>query len=64
MNNMENRIKREYDLLTENEKYRLMEQLEGKNLGTNDKYDKSFMEGILNIALEVTTIIAKVFHII
>lgn len=64
MNNMENRIKDAYSKMTIEQRYELMEQMEGKNLGANENADMDFMESIVNILLEGTTIIAKLFRII
>lgn len=64
MNNMESRIKYQYDRMTIEQKYELMEQLEGKHLGANENVDMDFMESIVNVLLECTTIIAKLFKII
>ena len=63
MNNMENRIKDAYNKMTINEQYKLMETLEGKNLGEQEG-DKDVIESITNILLEITTIVAKMLRII
>ena len=63
MNNMENRIKDAYNKMTIEEQYKLMETLEGKNLGEQEG-DKDVIESITNILLEVTTIVAKMLRII
>ena len=63
MNNMENRIKDAYNKMTIEEQYKLMEALEGKNLG-EQKGDKDTIESITNILLEITTIVAKMLRII
>ena len=63
MNNMESRIKDAYNKMTIEEQYKLMETLEGKNLG-QQKGDKDTIESITNILLEVTTIVAKMLRII
>ena len=63
MNNMENRIKYAYNKMTIDEQYKLMETLEGKNLGQQEG-DKDVIESITNILLEVTTIVAKMLRII
>ena len=63
MNNMENRIKDAYNKMTIDEQYKLMETLEGKNLGQQEG-DKDTIESIINILLEVTTIVAKMLRII
>ena len=63
MNNMESRIKDAYNKMTIDEQYKLMETLEGKNLGEQEG-DKDVIESITNILLEVTTIVAKMLRII
>ena len=63
MNNMETRIKDAYNKMTIEEQYKLMETLEGKNLGQQEG-DKDTIESIINILLEVTTIVAKMLRII
>ena len=63
MNNMETRIKDAYIKMTIDEQYKLMETLEGKNLGQQGG-DKDTIESITNILLEVTTIVAKMLRII
>ena len=63
MNNMENRIKDAYNKMTIDEQYKLMETLEGKNLGEQEG-DKDTIESITNILLEITTIAAKMLRII
>ena len=61
---LENRINKIIDNMSIDEKYRLLENIEIKNLGINEKYDSNFMESIVNILLDSTTVIAKIFHII
>ena len=63
MNNMESRIKDAYNKMTIEEQYKLMETLEGKNLGQQEG-SKDTIESITNILLEVTTIVAKMLRII
>ena len=63
MNNMESRIKDAYNKMTIDEQYKLMETLEGKNLGEQEG-NKDVIESITNILLEVTTIVAKMLRII
>ena len=63
MNNMETRIKNAYNKMTIEEQYKLMETLEGKNLGQQEG-DKNTIESITNILLEITTIAAKILGII
>lgn len=64
MTNLENRLSDAYNKMTIEEKYQLLNQMEVKNLGTNDKVDIDFMESLLNIVLEGTTWMAKLFKII
>ena len=63
MNNMQTRIKDAYNKMTIEEQYKLMETLEGKNLGQQEG-SKDTIESITNILLEVTTIVAKMLRII
>ena len=63
MNNMGSRIKDAYNKMTIEEQYKLMETLEGKNLGEQEG-NKDTIESITNILLEVTTIVAKMLRII
>ena len=63
MNNKETRIKDAYNKMTIEEQYKLMETLEGKNLGQQEG-DKDTIESIINILLEVTTFAAKILGII
>ena len=63
MNNMESRIKDAYNKMTIDEQYKLMETLEGKNLGQQEG-DKDTIESIINILLEITTFAAKILGII
>ena len=63
MNNMESRIKNAYNKMTIEEQYKLMETLEGKNLGQQEG-DKDTIESIINILLEITTFAAKILGII
>ena len=63
MNNMETRIKNAYNKMTIEEQYKLMETLEGKNLGQQEG-DKNTIESITNILLEITTVAAKILGII
>ena len=63
MNNMETRIKDAYNKMTIEEQYKLMETLEGKNLGQQEG-DKDTIESIINILLEITTFAAKILGII
>ena len=61
---VENRIKEAYDRMTIEQRYELMEALEGKHLGANENADMDFMESILNVLLETTTIVAKLLRIV
>ena len=63
MNNMETRIKNAYNKMTIEEQYKLMETLEGKNLGQQEG-NKDVIESITNILLEITTVAAKMLRII
>lgn len=64
MTNLESRLSDAYNKMTIEEKYQLLNQMEVKNLGVNDKVDIDFMESLLNIVLEGTTWMAKLFKII
>lgn len=64
MTNLENRLSDAYNKMTIEKKYQLLNQIEVKNLGVNDKVDIDFMESLLNIVLEGTTWMAKLFKII
>ena len=61
---LDNRINKELNKLTIEEKYKLLETLETKHLGDNEKYDADFMEGLVNIILDSFTMLAKILHII
>ena len=61
---LDNRISDAINNLTIEEKYKLLENLEVKHLGDNEKYDEKFFNSIVNILLDGTTLIAKIFHII
>ena len=63
MNNMETRIKNAYNKMTIEEHKKLMETLEGKNLGQQEG-NKDVIESITNILLEITTVAAKMLRII
>ena len=59
-----NRITQSIDKMSTEEKYKLLNQLEVKNLGYNENEDKDFIETIVNVLLDITTIVAKFFKII
>ncbi len=59
-----NRIDDMLNKMTIEEKYKLLDKIETKNLGHNENMDNDFIESIVNILLDVTTILAKIFHII
>ena len=61
---LNSRINKELEKMTIEEKYRLLEIMEEKHLGTNEKYDTEFMEGLVNLILDSFTLLAKVLHII
>ena len=61
---LDNRISDVINNLTIEEKYNLLENLEVKHLGANEKYDENFFNSIVNILLDGTTLIAKILHII
>ena len=54
---------KEFKIVAIEEQYKLMETLEGKNLGQQEG-NKDTIESITNILLEVTTIVAKMLRII
>lgn len=59
-----NRINQSIDKMSTEEKYKLLNQLEVKNLGYNENEDKDFIEAIVNVLLDITTIVARFFKII
>ena len=59
-----NRIDDILNKMTTEEKYKLLDKIETKNLGHNENMDNDFMESIVNILLDATTILAKLLHII
>ena len=61
---LNSRINKELKKMTIEEKYRLLEIIEEKHLGTNEKYDTEFMESIVNLILDSFTLLAKILHII
>jgi hypothetical protein len=58
-NKVDNRINECLNNMDINSKYKLLEQLETKNLGKNEKADPEFMGSIVNIILDTATLIAK-----
>ena len=64
MNNIDNRINECLNNMDINSKYKLLEQLETKNLGKNENADLEFIESIVNIILDTTTLIAKCLGIV
>lgn len=61
---LNSRINKELEKMTIEEKYKLLESMEIKHLGTNEKYDVEFMENIVNLILDSFTLLAKILHII
>ena len=61
---LNSRINKELEKMTIEEKYKLLEIMEEKHLGANEKYDTEFMENIVNLILDSFTLLAKIFHII
>ena len=61
---LDNRINKIIENMNIEEKYSLLEAIEIKQLGENTEYDSNLIESMVNILLEGTTIIAKIFHII
>ena len=59
-----NRIDDMLNKMTTEEKYKLLDKIETKNLGHNENVDNDFIESIVNILLDATTILAKLLHII
>lgn len=59
-----NRINQSIDKMSTEEKYKLLNQLEVKNLGYNENEDKDFIEAIVNVLLDITTIVARFFKTI
>lgn len=59
-----NRIDDMLNKMTTEEKYKLLDKIETKNLGHNENMDSDFIESIVNILLDTTTILAKLLHII
>jgi hypothetical protein len=63
-NKVDNRINECLNNMDINSKYKLLEQLETKNLGKNEKADPEFMESIVNIILDTATLVAKCLGIV
>lgn len=59
-----NRIDDILNKMTTEEKYKLLDKIETKNLGHNENMDNDFIESIVNILLDATTILAKLLNII
>ena len=61
MYNSDNRLNDVIERMSEIEKRELLNQLENKNAVS---IDVNIIESIVNISLEITTIIAKIFRIV
>ena len=61
MYNSDNRLNDTIEKMTEVEKRELLNQLENKNALS---IDVNIIESIVNISLEITSIIAKIFRIV
>ena len=61
MYNSDNRLNDAIEKMTEVEKRELLNQLENRNTVSKDV---NIIESIVNISLEITSIIAKIFRII
>ena len=61
MYNSDNRLNNAIERMSETEKRELLNQLENKNTMS---VDVNIIESIVNISLEVTSIIAKIFRIV
>jgi hypothetical protein len=61
MYNSDNRLNEAIEKMTEIEKRELLSQLENKNAIS---IDVNIIESIVNISLEITSIIAKIFRIV
>lgn len=64
LNNIDNRINDNLNNMTINEKYELLEKMEKKHLGKNENADPEFMESIVNVVLDITTLVAKCLGIV
>ena len=61
MYNSDNRLNDAIERMTEDEKRELLNQLENRNALS---VDVNIIESIVNISLEITSIIAKIFRIV
>ena len=61
MYNSDNRLNDAIERMSETEKRELLNQLENKNAVS---IDINIIESIVNISLEITSIIAKIFRIV
>ena len=61
MYNSDNRLNDAIEKMSETEKKELLNQLESKNAIS---VDVNIIESIVNISLEITSIIAKIFRIV
>ena len=61
MYNSDNRLNDAIERMSETEKRELLNQLENKN---TISVDINIIESIVNISLEITSIIAKIFRIV
>ena len=61
MYNSDNRLNDTIEKMSETEKRELLNQLENKNAIS---VDVNIIESIVNISLEITSIIAKIFRIV
>ena len=61
MYNSDNRLNDAIEKMSETEKRELLNQLENKN---TISVDINIIESIVNISLEITSIIAKIFRIV
>ena len=61
MYNSDNRLNDAIEKMTETEKRELLNQLENRNTVS---IDINIIESIVNISLEITSIIAKIFRIV
>ena len=61
MYNSDNRLNDAIEKMSETEKRELLNQLENRNIIS---VDVNIIESIVNISLEITSIIAKIFRIV
>ena len=61
MYNSDNRLNDAIEKMSDTEKRELLNQLENKNVMS---VDVNIIESIVNISLEITSIIAKIFRIV